>query len=171
MLQRFVLSARHTARTFGAKAKKAAAASYDPVIEPTKPTLVGKYPKYAGALYKFAQDEDCVGQVGANLDAIAYAIEDNVWTELVEGLVDNSKASQANALEELMETLAFEDMSRDIVRELFENDELKAVRAISETYEAIYRYKNKVFDAVITSAQVTKTRSHLCTLSPLLPHS
>ena len=48
--------------------------------------LVGKYPKYAGALYKFALDEGIVEEVGVNLDAMAYALSDNMWHEIVEGV-------------------------------------------------------------------------------------
>jgi F-type H+-transporting ATPase subunit delta len=166
MLQRILFPS--TVRSFATKA----ATAYNPVIEPTKPVLVGKYPKYAGALYKFASDEGIVEEVGVNLDAMAYALADNQWNEIVEGLKDSSKAGQAAALEEFFDTFAFEDMTRDIIRELFETDELKAVRHISETYETIFRYKHKVFDAVITSAaplkedQVNRIKSRIVTMCP-----
>jgi ATP synthase F1 delta subunit len=144
------------------------------LLQPTKPVLIGKHAKYAGALYKFAETYGIQEQVGADLAYMGHMVTSGHWNSLVlqkqmanfeeadireekgEARGDEflSQKAQVALLEsEIFEANDFHPMSQDLLRELFLNQELGALNGIAETYDQIYRYQNNVFECTITSAQ------------------
>jgi ATP synthase F1 delta subunit len=153
-------------------AKKAAATKHLPMIEPVAPVLIGKYPRYGAVLFEQATKNEKVEETGLQMDTLSYAVTTGKWTQVLDSANANTLEKRLLAMESLCETFQANDIIRTLAADLVRQDAVKSVRVISESFEQIYRYKNKLFDCVIVSAskleakQIDRIKEKMTKLCP-----
>ena len=148
-------------------------------VQHPKPVLIGKYPRFAGALYDLAGKQknkkslnDNLSQTGSSLEVLEWAITSGRWADMVEEAGAKTVEEKVATMEEYVESMGLDDIAGSLVTELIREDELKAFKVISQTYLEIFRYKNNVYDALILSAnpltakQVTAVKARVTALCP-----